>query len=102
MGVGKRCLLLCCGLATACASSDTSNRPPLVPPAPPQDVVAYAAELLGLAIPPEIPFEHAGIKGMAATFWAESKRVSNARIKADLGVELAYPTYREGLSALMS
>jgi nucleoside-diphosphate-sugar epimerase len=71
-------------------------------PAPPQDVVAYAAELLGLPIPPEIPFEQAGIKGMAATFWAESKRVSNARIKADLGVELAYPTYREGLSALMS
>jgi len=71
-------------------------------PAPPQDVVAYAAELLGLPIPPEIPFEQAGIKGMAATFWAESKRVGNARIKADLGVELAYPTYREGLSALMS
>ena len=71
-------------------------------PAPPQDVVAYAAELLGLPAPPEIPFEQAGIKGMAATFWAESKRVSNARIKADLSVELAYPTYREGLSALMS
>jgi len=42
MGVGKRCLLLCCGLATACASSDTGNRPPLLPPAPPQDVITVA------------------------------------------------------------
>jgi nucleoside-diphosphate-sugar epimerase len=71
-------------------------------PAPPQDVVACAAELLGLPVPPEIPFEQAGLTGMAASFWAESKRVSNARIKSALGVELAYPTYREGLSALMS
>jgi nucleoside-diphosphate-sugar epimerase len=71
-------------------------------PAPPQDVVAYAAELMGLPLPPEIPFEQAGLEGMAATFWAESKRVSNARMKSALGVELAYPTYREGLRALMS
>lgn len=69
-------------------------------PAPPQDVVAYAAELLGLPVPPEMAFETAGLAGMAASFWAESKRVSNARIKADLGVELMYPTYREGLRAL--
>ena len=68
-------------------------------PAPPQDVVAYAAELLGLPVPPDIPFERAGLSGMAASFWAESKRVSNARIKTALGVELAYPTYREGLRA---
>ena len=70
-------------------------------PAPPQDVVAYAAELLGLPVPPEIAYETAGLAGMAASFWAESKRVSNARIKADLGVELMYPTYREGLRALV-
>ena len=70
-------------------------------PAPPQDVVAYAAELLGLPVPPEIAYEEAGLKGMAASFWAESKRVGNARIKADLGVELMYPTYREGLRALV-
>lgn len=69
-------------------------------PAPPQDVVAYAAELLGLPAPPEIPFEAAGLTGMSASFWAESKRVSNVRIKAALGVELIYPTYREGLRAL--
>ncbi len=69
-------------------------------PAPPQDVVAYAAELLGLPVPPEVAFEAAGLAGMAASFWGECKRVANARIKADLGVELAYPTYREGLGAL--
>jgi nucleoside-diphosphate-sugar epimerase len=71
-------------------------------PAPPQDVVAYAAELLGLPIPPEVGFAEAGLAGMAASFWAESKRVSNARIKTAFGVALAYPTYREGLRALIS
>jgi len=69
-------------------------------PAPPQDVLAYAAELLGLPVPPEVPFESAALPGMAATFWAENKRVSNARIKRDLGAELMYPTYREGLRTL--
>jgi len=69
-------------------------------PAPPEDVVAYAAELLGLPVPPAIPFEQAGLSGMAASFWAECKRVKNARIRGDLGVELLYPTYREGLRAL--
>jgi nucleoside-diphosphate-sugar epimerase len=71
-------------------------------PAPPQDVVAYAAELLGMPTPPEVAFETAGLTGMAATFWAECKRVRNARIKAELGVELLYPTYREGLSAIVA
>jgi dTDP-4-dehydrorhamnose reductase len=69
-------------------------------PAPPQDVVAYAAELLGLPVPPDIPFEAAGLAGMAASFWAESKRIRNTRIRKDLGVELLYPTYREGVQAL--
>lgn len=69
-------------------------------PAPPEDVVAYAAELLGLPIPPALAFEAAGLTGMAASFWAESKRVKNARVREDLGVELLYPTYREGLRAL--
>ena len=69
-------------------------------PAPPQDVVAYAAELMRLPVPPEVAFEAAGLGGMAASFWAESKRVRNARIKGDLGVELIYPTFREGIRAL--
>jgi nucleoside-diphosphate-sugar epimerase len=70
-------------------------------PAPPEDVVAYAAELLGLPVPPELPFARAGLGDMAASFWAECKRVSNRRIKTELGVALAYPTYREGLQALI-
>jgi nucleoside-diphosphate-sugar epimerase len=69
-------------------------------PAPPQDVLAYAAELLGLPVPADVPFDKAALTGMAATFWADNKRVSNARIRRDLGVELLYPTYREGLRAL--
>jgi hypothetical protein len=69
-------------------------------PAPPEDVVAYAAELLGVPIPPPVAFEAAGLSGMAASFWVESKRVRNRRIREDLGVELMYPTYREGLRAL--
>jgi nucleoside-diphosphate-sugar epimerase len=71
-------------------------------PAPPEDVVAYAAELLGLPVLPEVPFARAGLGDMAASFWAECKRVSNSRIKTALGVALAYPTYREGLRALIS
>jgi nucleoside-diphosphate-sugar epimerase len=71
-------------------------------PAPSQDVVAYAAELLGMPVPPEVPFAEAGLRGMAASFWAESKRVRNDRIKRDLGVSLLYPTYREGLRAIAS
>jgi nucleoside-diphosphate-sugar epimerase len=69
-------------------------------PAPPEDVVAHAAELLGLPIPPTVAFDEAGLSGMAASFWSECKRVKNDRIRRDLGVALLYPTYREGLRAL--
>ena len=69
-------------------------------PAPPQDVVASAAEIIGVAPPPEIPFEQASFSPMAASFWATSKRVSNRKLRQELGVDLAYPTYREGLAAL--
>ena len=67
---------------------------------PPQDVIAYAAELLGRPVPPDIPFAEADLSPMARSFYADSKRVSNARIRSELGVTLAYPTYREGLTAL--
>ncbi|MEQ8268538.1 MAG: SDR family oxidoreductase [Parvibaculum sp.] len=70
-------------------------------PAPAQDVVAYAAELLGRPAPPEIPFEKADLSPMARSFYMASRRVSNARIHEELGVDLRYPTYREGLRALM-
>ncbi|MFW2543431.1 SDR family oxidoreductase [Primorskyibacter sp. 2E107] len=70
-------------------------------PAPPQDVIAYAAELLGLPVPPEIPFDEAELSPMARSFYSESKRVSNTRIKHELGVALYHPDYRSGLRALL-
>jgi len=71
-------------------------------PAPPQEVVTHACALLGVAPPPEIPFEDAEMSEMGRSFYAESKRVSNKRIKEELGVELAYPDYRAGLAALLA
>jgi len=71
-------------------------------PAPPQEVIAYAARLMGREPPPEIAFEEADLSPMAKSFYAESKRVSNARIKGELGYTLRYPTYREGLKALVA
>lgn len=70
-------------------------------PAPPQDVIAYAAELLGIPVPPEEPFDDAEMSPMARSFYAESKKVSNRRICEDLGVKLLYPDYRTGLRALL-
>ena len=70
-------------------------------PAPPEDVLAYAAALLGLPEPPGVPYEAAEMSPMARSFYGESKRVSNRRIREELGVDLAYPTYREGLAGLL-
>jgi nucleoside-diphosphate-sugar epimerase len=69
-------------------------------PAPPQDVVAYAAALLGVQPPPEEPFDEAKLSPMGREFYADNKRVSIAKAKAELGFAPAYPTYREGLTAL--
>jgi nucleoside-diphosphate-sugar epimerase len=69
-------------------------------PAPPQEVVVYAAALLGLEPPPEEPFDEARLSPMAREFYADNKRVSIAKVKALLGFTPAYPTYREGLKAL--
>lgn len=69
-------------------------------PAPPQDVVAYAATLMGVPPPAEVPFAEADLSPMARSFYGDNKRVANARLKRDLGVALRYPTYREGLTAL--
>ena len=66
-------------------------------PAPPQDVISYAADLLGVTPPPEVDFETADMTPMARSFYSDNKRVRNARIKDELGVTLRYPTYREGL-----
>ncbi|MEO1469782.1 MAG: SDR family oxidoreductase [Pseudomonadota bacterium] len=69
--------------------------------APPEDVLEHAAGLLGLPPPPAVAWEEAEMSPMARSFYAESKRCSNARL-AGLGVTLAYPTYREGLAALLA
>lgn len=71
-------------------------------PAPPEDVIAHAAELLGLPIPPAQDFETADMSPMARSFYAESKKVRNDRIKSELGVKLHYPDYRAGLRALLA
>ncbi len=69
-------------------------------PAPPQDVVSFAASLCGVEPPPEISLDDAGLTEMGRSFYAESKRVRNDLLRNELGVTLAYPTYREGLTAL--
>jgi nucleoside-diphosphate-sugar epimerase len=71
-------------------------------PAPNSDVVAYAAGLLGQAPPPEVALSQAALSPAAARFYAESKRVSNALAKAELGWRPAFPTYREGLRAILA
>ncbi len=71
-------------------------------PAPPQDVIAYAAGLMGREVPPLIPFEEAEMSEMARSFYSDNKRVANTRIKEELGVALKYPTYREGLEAILT
>jgi len=71
-------------------------------PAPADEVVAYAARLLGVEPPPLIPFAEAGFTPIARSFYDQSKRVSNRRMKESLGVKLAYPTYREGIAAIAS
>jgi nucleoside-diphosphate-sugar epimerase len=69
-------------------------------PAPPQDVVTFAADLMGVEPPPEMLFAEADLTPMARSFYGENKRVANSRLTQQLGIALRYPTYREGLSAL--
>ncbi|HEY0438102.1 MAG TPA: SDR family oxidoreductase [Phenylobacterium sp.] len=71
-------------------------------PCPNGDVIAYAAELLGMPVPPEVALTDAKLSPAGMRFYAESKRVSNARAKAELGWRPAYPTYREGLRAILA
>jgi nucleoside-diphosphate-sugar epimerase len=71
-------------------------------PTPPADPIVFAAQLLGVAPSPEIPFAQAAptMSPMALSFWQECRRVKNDKLKRELGVSLRYPTYREGLRAL--
>ena len=68
-------------------------------PGPPQDVVAFAARLMDVAPPPEVPFEQAEMTPMARSFWADNKRVSNARLKAS-GYRFRFPDHRVALEAM--
>jgi nucleoside-diphosphate-sugar epimerase len=71
-------------------------------PATSEAVVAYAAELLGIAPPPLVPLAKANLSPMALSFYRDNKRVSNALIKRELGVTLRYPDYRAGLAAVLT
>lgn len=70
-------------------------------PAENQEVVAFAAGLLGMEPPPLVPIEEAEMSPMGRSFFADRRRVRNDRIKDELGVALAYPDYRRGLTALL-
>lgn len=70
--------------------------------APPQEVIRQACALLGVTPPPEEIFDPATLSPMARSFYRDNKRVSNQRIKAELGVTLRYAHYRDGLAALLA
>ena len=70
-------------------------------PCPPQEVITHAAALLGVAPPPEVAFEDAALSPMARSFYMDSKRVSNTRVKQELGYAFRYPNYRQGLKGLL-
>ena len=67
---------------------------------PPRDVIAYAAGLMGIGPPPELPFDSAELSPMARSFYAGNRRIRNNSAKRDLGLVFTYPTYRAGLDAL--
>ena len=71
-------------------------------PAPPQDVIAHAAALMGVAPPAEHAYAEADMAPASRRFYSDSKRVSNARAKAELGWRPRYPSYREGLAAILA
>lgn len=70
-------------------------------PSPPAEAVEYACSLLGVEPPPLVPFEEADLSPTARGFYITNKRVSNKKIKQELGVTLRYPDYRSGLNALL-
>ncbi len=73
-------------------------------PAESSAVIEEAARLLGVEPPPAVPYEQAvqGMSPMARSFWAENRKVANATTKAALEIAWSYPTYREGLRAVLA
>lgn len=70
-------------------------------PTEPSNLIVEAAHLLSISPPESVPFEQANMSPMGASFWSECRRVANQKIKTELGVTLKYPTYREGLKAIL-
>jgi len=70
-------------------------------PAPPEDVIAYAAELVGVVPPIEEPFATAGLSGMARSFYDSNRRIRPDKL-GEIGWTPLYPTYREGLEAILT
>jgi len=97
-------------IATALVASIAASNPGAIynlcddEPAPSAEVTAYACELLGVDPPPLMPFDEAvkEMSPMAREFWADSRQISNRRMHEDLGITLRYPTYREGLRAILA
>ena len=95
-------------LASILIASITNPRPGAIynvcddEPAAPEAVIAHAASLLGLPAPPLVPFDEAQLSPMARSFWDDNKRVSNARVREELGVALRHPNYRAGLAAILA
>lgn len=102
------CRIHVADLARALEASMAAPRPGSVynicddEPAPPAEIVAFACSLLGVPPPPLLPLEEAGLSPMARSFWAESKRVSNARMKRELDFRLLFADYRAGLRDIMA
>lgn len=91
------------GRIAAAAAARTLDGPLILAdedPAPPQDVMAYGAALLGLPCPPDTPFDAATLSPMARSFYAENKRLRSVRLGPDLGITLAWPDFRAGLGGL--
>jgi nucleoside-diphosphate-sugar epimerase len=95
-------------IATTLLASIAKPRPGAVynvcddEPAAQEAVITHAAGLLGIEPPPLVSLAEAALSSMARSFYADNKRVSNALIKQELGVTLAYPSYREGLAAILA
>lgn len=99
-------------IAAAVVAAAAQDRPPGVRvlnlsddlPAENAEVIAEAARLLGRAPPPAVPFAEAeaGMSAMARSFWAENRKVASRATQAALGLAWRYPTYREGLAAILA
>jgi len=70
-------------------------------PAPPQDVVEFAARLLNTDPPEPVNFSEASLSEMARSFYSETKYIRNQKIKEKLGLELKYPNYKLGLKDIL-